>query len=230
MELLQEGPVIHGHAWPECRPHGRPHGIIGHMARRGEPRAGPPVISTTLCACGCGRFTYLIQRNRPHLGLVKGQPRKYAKHPTRYQTDGFCYCGCGNQTGKSPGGGGYRRGQFYRYCPGHSPKVTRPFSTNTRTTRAWARKATPTHACAWAHIGYCQGPIQVAHLDQNPVNNSPSNLLPLCASHHFLYDRGRIDRNNPVMPRFYYDRSGKRRYEYRHGTASIRGCKVSRAF
>ncbi len=81
-----------------------------------------------------------------------------------------------------------------------------------RHSRAKARAILAPTACAWAHIGYCYGALDCAHLDQNPLNNAPDNLLGLCRSHHFLYDRGRIDLANPVMPPFYVDRSGKRRY------------------
>ena len=31
--------------------------------------------------------------------------------------------------------------------------------------------------------------LQVAHLDQNPSNNSDANLKAFCPSHHFEYDR-----------------------------------------
>tara|TARA_R110000868_G_scaffold42833_4_gene144472 strand:+ start:429 stop:770 length:342 start_codon:yes stop_codon:yes gene_type:complete len=31
--------------------------------------------------------------------------------------------------------------------------------------------------------------LQVAHLDQNPANNSDSNLKAFCPQHHFAYDR-----------------------------------------
>jgi len=31
--------------------------------------------------------------------------------------------------------------------------------------------------------------LQVAHLDQNPSNNSPANLRAFCPAHHFEYDR-----------------------------------------
>lgn len=31
--------------------------------------------------------------------------------------------------------------------------------------------------------------LQVAHLDQNPANNSVSNLRSMCPAHHLQYDR-----------------------------------------
>jgi hypothetical protein len=62
------------------------------------------------------------------------------------------------------------------------------------------------------HIGGCGGPIDVAHKDHDPWNNDPANLMAMCRSHHHLYDRGRIDLDNPKMPDFYVDAGGKRRY------------------
>lgn len=30
--------------------------------------------------------------------------------------------------------------------------------------------------------------LQIAHLDQDPTNNSPENLAHLCPTHHWMYD------------------------------------------
>jgi len=68
--------------------------------------------------------------------------------------------------------------------------------------------------CGLASIGGCRGPLQRAHLDQDPLNNDPANIKVLCQSHHFLYDRGRIDLAHPVMPPYYEDAHGNRRYEH----------------
>lgn len=84
--------------------------------------------------------------------------------------------------------------------------------THRRTARWRARELTPHDQCAWESIGGCKGLIQVAHVDQDYTNNDESNRLPLCVSHHRLLDTGKIDPENPVMPEFYVDGSGKRRY------------------
>lgn len=75
-----------------------------------------------------------------------------------------------------------------------------------------ARQLKDRRACEWERIGSCHGPIQVAHVNQNPLDNSPENLLALCCTHHTLLDNGRIDPTNPVMPAFHVSVSGKRRY------------------
>jgi hypothetical protein len=50
------------------------------------------------------------------------------------------------------------------------------------------------------------------HRDKDPGNNAVDNLMALCQSHHTLVDQGRIDLAEPVMPPFYIDLRGKRRY------------------
>jgi hypothetical protein len=56
------------------------------------------------------------------------------------------------------------------------------------------------------------GRIEVHHKDKDPGNNTDENLAALCIAHHQLVDLGRIDLAAPIMPPFYVDRSGKRRY------------------
>lgn len=82
-----------------------------------------------------------------------------------------------------------------------------------RATRWRARQLVKSRICGLLVIGGCGGRIEVNHIDKNPYNNSLQNLIPLCHSHHALTDRGKIDLNKPIMPRFYVDKSGKRRYE-----------------
>jgi hypothetical protein len=67
--------------------------------------------------------------------------------------------------------------------------------------------------CDLASVGGCQGPIHVHHVDADPTNNAPRNRKPLCQSHHFLVENGRIDLDDPEMPEFIIS-SGKRRYFY----------------
>ena len=81
-----------------------------------------------------------------------------------------------------------------------------------RTARYRARSMTNHSCCSWLSIGYCKGKIQVAHVNGDYTNNDASNRLALCVSHHSLLDNGRINPNNPIMPPFYIDGSGKRRY------------------
>lgn len=69
-------------------------------------------------------------------------------------------------------------------------------------------------SCEWEHITGCGGPLHVAHINGNEMDNSVDNLLKLCNSHHFLLDRGRIDPSDPIMPKFRVGSDGKRRYQY----------------
>jgi hypothetical protein len=87
-----------------------------------------------------------------------------------------------------------------------------PPTRSDRTSRERARKQLPPLPCALQHIGGCLGRIDCAHIDGNPFNNHPDNLMNLCHSHHRLFDLGRIDPANPTMPPFRVDPSGKRRY------------------
>lgn len=81
--------------------------------------------------------------------------------------------------------------------------------------RARARRLIPvTSHCDLAHIGGCQGRIARAHVNHDPLHNTRDNLLMLCDSHHRLYDNGTIDLENPVMPKFYVDARGRRRYQH----------------
>lgn len=93
------------------------------------------------------------------------------------------------------------------------PWAAKPDSKNIRTNRERAVNLTKhITACQLAHIGGCGGMLDRAHIDQDPTNNAPENIMVLCRSHHRLHDHGWIDLANPVMPRFYTDASGKRRY------------------
>ncbi len=125
-----------------------------------------------------------------------------------------CGCGCGTLI---PTVSPYGRPR--KYAPGHNNKGKSNWwlvkdRVKKRTSHERAVKAKrDVETCEWQHVGDCKGDLTVAHVDGDPFNNSQENLRKLCRSHHWLLDRGRIDPENPVMPEFYVDGSGKRRYK-----------------
>lgn len=188
----------------------------------------------TLCACGCGRETRSGNYVRGH--WMKGQKlsaetrlkqsasqRGHVVSPLTRQKLSASLLGRvvsdvtrdkirEARQRQAPPDTMARQKMSEAHLGRRNPWAARPDSTNTRTTRWRARAMVSPVSCAWAHIGHCKGPLDVAHLDQNPLNNALDNLLALCRSHHFLFDKGRIDRHQPQMPPFYTDRGGTRRY------------------
>lgn len=73
----------------------------------------------------------------------------------------FCSAACANQ----------QKGEEQRKKPAPTPKQS----------RVRARTATPLAPCA---ICGKSGYTEVHHIDKNPMNNSPSNLVRLCKSCH----------------------------------------------
>ena len=133
-----------------------------------------------------------------------------------------CMCGCGEIiTSISPDG----RKKDFRWghnSRGHKNEWSmRPDSTNSRTGRWRGRKLIDTTKCILGYTGECHGRMEVHHIDKNAVNNSPENIVPTCKTHHSFLDRGRITFNNPKLPEYYIDGSGKRRYK-RHEFSVLR--------
>jgi len=42
--------------------------------------------------------------------------------------------------------------------------------------------------CCYLEDDWSQKKVQVSHIDRNPQNNHPTNLVPLCLNHHDEYD------------------------------------------
>lgn len=124
-----------------------------------------------------------------------------------------CACGCGGRLEPRD-----RRGRLRSHLAGHVNKgraawrrMKRRVTARTSHERAVKLKAR-VRSCEYSHLGGCLGVLDVAHLDGDEFNNSKANLLKLCRSHHRLVDNKKIDPRAPVMPEFYVDGSGKRRY------------------
>ncbi len=125
-----------------------------------------------------------------------------------------CGCGCGGRLTPKD-----RRGRPRSFLAGHVNKgraAQRQVKRGRITARTSHERAVKLKAgvrvCQYAHLGGCLGVLDVAHVDGNEFNNARTNLLKLCRAHHRLVDNGKIDPRAPVMPAFYVDGSGKRRY------------------
>lgn len=124
----------------------------------------------------------------------------------------FCKCGCGEKIPDA------KNRKYYQasYIQGHNKgnKGNRKRNIKKRTSYDYSKeKLKHISKCQLDHIGFCKGVLDVCHIDQNPLNNNDNNLIKLCRSHHRLLDHGKINILNPVMPEFYIDKSGKRRYK-----------------
>lgn len=123
----------------------------------------------------------------------------------------YCACGCGIKIKNVDG-----RNRPKRFVHSHNLKFVagnknaKSINVNTMYTRSKLIKKE--RFCEISHIGFCMGTIDVCHIDQDFTNNNLKNLISLCRSHHRLLDNGKINLKNPVMPAFYEDKSGKRRY------------------
>ena len=132
----------------------------------------------------------------------------------------LCECGCGQPAPiatKHDPKMGYVKGEPRRFVRGHNGSRSgyrKPDVTSIWTGYARAKNAVDRTRCEVEHIGGCKGRIEVHHIDKNPLNNSRKNLAVLCRAHHILAENGRIDLGNPVMPAFYVDTAGNRRYAH----------------
>lgn len=125
-----------------------------------------------------------------------------------YETRRLCICGCGKPVK-------IRKYRTNYFIYGHNRRGfsgTLKESENKNTMYMRSKKIKKERHCEIKHIGYCKGMIDVCHINQDVTNNDAENLISLCRSHHRLMDNGKIDIKNPVMPSFYVDKSGKRRY------------------
>lgn len=124
-----------------------------------------------------------------------------------------CHCSCGTIIPSIHTGGGSRR-----YVKGHNTReragIYKNPNPSVRLSRERAMKKLRANPCYLNNMGGCSNRLHTHHIDTNPLNNADDNLMRLCVSHHLLVELGKINLTNPIMPRYYVDRSGKRRYDY----------------
>ena len=129
-------------------------------------------------------------------------------------SDKLCKCGCGEIISSMSKDGTKRD-----FIHGHNSRMREnewsrnPNSKNKRTGRWRARRIINAEHCALEYTLECLGRIEIHHIDGNACNNSPDNITAVCKSHHAFLDRGRITLENPKIPEYRVDGSGKRRYK-----------------
>jgi hypothetical protein len=129
-----------------------------------------------------------------------------------------CLCGCGQSTTRNRN----KRGNFNDYIHGHNSVgktwqmklVVKRRQSHSRALRIYAEHKN----CSTCEINdnVCSGRLEIAHLDQDFLNNEPSNLAKLCLAHHKLLDHGKRTFSELKSTKFvfYVDKSGHRRYKY----------------
>ena len=102
------------------------------------------------------------------------------------------YCeNCGKKLERRPLSSGYEEPLFFfnqrKYCSQKCASIAigkekvKKATTSPKISRARARKSIPFAPCALCgKTGY----TEVHHIDKNPLNNSPNNLIRLCKSCH----------------------------------------------
>lgn len=108
-----------------------------------------------------------------------------------------------------------------RYKRGHNRTINLLTDTrllNKRTTRKRAKliltRLLKKTGCD-AKSGFCNGQLEAHHIDKNPFNNNPENLLLLCGTHHTFADNRNLtlEELKSLKLKFYVSSDGRRRYQ-----------------
>ena len=130
-----------------------------------------------------------------------------------------CECGCKLEFEPSII---YRGGKHeQKFLPGHNKGNKNKIQHNVskRTYHKRARQIViQTEKCEINDCN-CSGLLEVAHIDQNHLNNERSNLKTLCRTHHRILDNRfkfgmTFEKLKKTKLDFYVDSSGKKRYRW----------------
>ena len=163
-----------------------------------------------LCSLHYSREYEATRRVRPLTNRTTGGPNGNGEWRQ-------CVCGCGqwltsldkrNRPRVSLPGHG-RRGKSNTWSRKPDNQI------NYWSAHARARRIlTVPSTCELTYIGGCSRRLDVHHVDSNPWNNAPQNLMRLCTAHHSLIERGRIDLRDPKMPPYWLCPNGRRIYAH----------------
>lgn len=100
----------------------------------------------------------------------------------------YCVCGCKQLIENTD-----KRGRPHFFVSGHNKSQLGNFKDNIKeaASRNRARSLAIKSIC-FINNKDCSKTLDIAHLDQNPFNNNPNNLVCLCRRHHQLLDRNPI--------------------------------------
>lgn len=154
-----------------------PRFISGHHVRTAEFLATrakltlqppPGAIPSGLCECGCGGKTRIARQSRPDWGQYKGHPVRYihGHHPRGKRAHGW-------KGGRKQN----RLGYWFVWMPGHHLAAKSGY--------------VPEHRLVWEQTNNrrLEPDEHVHHIDGNPSNNAPENLVAMTKREHMALHR-----------------------------------------
>lgn len=153
---------------------GTPRFLPGHYQRTAKFRKSrkqltlkPPkgAIPSGKCECGCGGKTPIAKQSRPKFGQYKGHPVRFLRgHNQRGKT--------GENSPRWSGGRKKANGYWYVWMPGHHLADSHGYVAEHRL------------VCEQAYRRRLRPDQHVHHIDGDPTNNAPENLVALTRTAH----------------------------------------------